>query len=523
MNNLNKLICIEYPGVVKNVDKMLETLGGLENLNKVFLNPSLRLQLRFRPNDPFSHSAIADKLQLNSLLVRTTKNLIHYSDGTSEIKYKTVIVGLIESTYRFETLADFQYIPIQRTNFNAQQIIDQVMSNDKSNVMNVSVDEENQQTDQVNGQQINDEEMNNLSNESKQLFDQLDNEQPSTYKSIFKQVYPFKALNGEIREFDEAAPLFVMPIIFSRFDSPSDYFYKDDPKTRKPLNESKRKLYESTISLNRKSRSKYVYLVAFNEEPPEERAIVEDDSTVDSVLLAKIRKEFELYPIWSKIELAYRNKCKRKELKYILPICGFYYTNGPFRGQWVRFGFNPKLDNSSRFHQTLDLRITVLLNRRLGATERRKVVVYDSVKSHKPEKKLRENTITPDKFQNTNEYSMDKNIGRFRRRLVNEEVDELDFKFRSGQVPRSKQVFYQLRNIELDQVKQILENEEPKDHCDEKDGWWPIGTIDKIRSLMSNQVDKHFDNDSTINSNLDDDEDKEEIDDVEEEIMEYYN
>lgn len=30
-----KLVCIQYPGVVNNVDKMLETLGGLPVLESV--------------------------------------------------------------------------------------------------------------------------------------------------------------------------------------------------------------------------------------------------------------------------------------------------------------------------------------------------------------------------------------------------------------------------------------------------------------------------------------------------------
>lgn len=34
----NKFVCVEYPAVVTNVDKMLETLGGEENLSKVGTN-----------------------------------------------------------------------------------------------------------------------------------------------------------------------------------------------------------------------------------------------------------------------------------------------------------------------------------------------------------------------------------------------------------------------------------------------------------------------------------------------------
>ena len=39
----SKLICIEYPGDVQNVDKMVETLGGSDNVNEVFSQPNRKL------------------------------------------------------------------------------------------------------------------------------------------------------------------------------------------------------------------------------------------------------------------------------------------------------------------------------------------------------------------------------------------------------------------------------------------------------------------------------------------------
>lgn len=34
---MNNLICVEYPGLVKDPDKMLETVGGIVELSKVGL------------------------------------------------------------------------------------------------------------------------------------------------------------------------------------------------------------------------------------------------------------------------------------------------------------------------------------------------------------------------------------------------------------------------------------------------------------------------------------------------------
>lgn len=31
----NKLVCVEYPGIISNVDKMLESIGGIQGMSKV--------------------------------------------------------------------------------------------------------------------------------------------------------------------------------------------------------------------------------------------------------------------------------------------------------------------------------------------------------------------------------------------------------------------------------------------------------------------------------------------------------
>lgn len=44
----NKFVCVEYPAVVTNVDKMLETLGGEEKLSKVGMHDRGRSCAEFR-------------------------------------------------------------------------------------------------------------------------------------------------------------------------------------------------------------------------------------------------------------------------------------------------------------------------------------------------------------------------------------------------------------------------------------------------------------------------------------------
>lgn len=48
-----------------------------------------------------------------------------------------------------------------------------------------------------------------------------------------------------------------------------------------------------------------------------------------------------------------------EQLKILLPTVSFYYTTGPWRVCWVRFGYDPRIPQNfdSRFYQILDYRV----------------------------------------------------------------------------------------------------------------------------------------------------------------------
>lgn len=66
---------------------------------------------------------------------------------------------------------------------------------------------------------------------------------------------------------------------------------------------------------------------------------------------------------------------------------------------------------------------------------------------------------------------------------------EAAFKFRPGLVPSSRTLIYQLVDIEVDEVQNILKQDPlDRDEISEKDGWFANGTIEKIRSIMNDVV-----------------------------------
>ncbi|CAG8594178.1 8576_t:CDS:2 [Acaulospora morrowiae] len=116
-----QLFSVEYPGYVKNIDKVLQTLGGQRGLKKA-VNEDL-MELRFRPGDPFCHPINGDVIPTSNLLLKVTwkrkKRKTHVSqkildDHTDNGDVKDVdfkVIGIISKTCRFRGMADYQFVP----------------------------------------------------------------------------------------------------------------------------------------------------------------------------------------------------------------------------------------------------------------------------------------------------------------------------------------------------------------------------------------------------------------------------
>lgn len=50
---------------------------------------------------------------------------------------------------------------------------------------------------------------------------------------------------------------------------------------------------------------------------------------------------------------------KIHQFKEVLNFAAFTYGNGPFQHLWIRFGYDPTIDPSTRIYQQLNCRITL--------------------------------------------------------------------------------------------------------------------------------------------------------------------
>lgn len=135
-------MCIEYPGLVNNVDKMVQTLGGISNIgivssdvcalilyniineqNQVYSAKNRRVELRFRPDDIYCKPTCGDRSQTFSLLlkVKVKKALRNPNapcsskdpDSVKTITFTTSVIGVVDTIYKFGS--KFLYYFLLRT------------------------------------------------------------------------------------------------------------------------------------------------------------------------------------------------------------------------------------------------------------------------------------------------------------------------------------------------------------------------------------------------------------------------
>ncbi|KAL1915198.1 uncharacterized protein VTP21DRAFT_7474 [Calcarisporiella thermophila] len=297
-----ELISIEYPGYVRNLNKVLTTLGGLKSLSRVASGYD-SLELRYRPKDPFSHPIHGDVVPTANLLMKVTRRrkkkegkLIEGDRG----EIKAEIVGLVTRTCRFRALADYQYIPDA----------DDPVAKLRRDIENADIN------------------------------------------AILS--YDFKlGPEGDSRS--------LLPPLFTRIELPIQYNYKQNPNLVPVIEKG----HEGEQNVKLLSRVRRVVLpiirvggmaeevpTAPHPETQKNRALV-----IDEEYLNKIAELFNKREIWTKIAL--RNQLPPEEqhkLKKALPFLAYVFSTGPWRGTWVKFGVDPRTDSRFRIYQTVDLR-----------------------------------------------------------------------------------------------------------------------------------------------------------------------
>ncbi|KAM9793296.1 general transcription factor 3C polypeptide 5 isoform 2-T2 [Syngnathus typhle] len=423
----NKLVCVEYPGLVSNVDKMLETLGGARNISETFSQPNLRLELRYRPQDPFCHSLCGNRFSSSNLLLRVRRRVRKRDSKVAEISME--ILGVIGTTYKFQGMADYQCLAVQSQN--------------------------------------------------------------GEHTSLYNKIILKKTEKEEF--FKQPMPLFLPPTIFSRLDTPVDYFYRADVFNKQKADNFQSKT--NFIGLNRPRRPhNAIFLTFADPEVPTETqetarmkwktmATTEYDLQCEEKLVAM----FESRPIWSRNAVKANLNIHPEKLKRLLPVVAYYMVTGPWRTLWVRFGYDPR--------KTVESKIYQMLNYRMRCSTKNVYVVSELLV--KPKRSSLNYTL-PIAFNKTgptpasvSELRNQEASGASKDPVpISYQLEDSAYIFREGMLPPNRQMFYQLCDLHVPSIQEIITQNNNPQVCDERDGWCPVGTTDKLRDIISSLVKK---------------------------------
>ncbi|XP_011059580.1 PREDICTED: general transcription factor 3C polypeptide 5 isoform X1 [Acromyrmex echinatior] len=461
-----KLICIKYPGNIVNVDKAIETLGGISSISMTVDVPNRRLELRFRPDDGYSKPTCGDRHSTNGFLLRVrinknkekdcSVNFIHCNNkGAAEKKCATdnknlydtctdknllkrkknlfifnnnkyenlsqrtdyevprlKILGRIETEFKFANLCDFQYVPMTQNRLN-----------------------------------------------------------PKKLECIYSLIYPtgiplYSWLKNDV-------PYFLPPAVFSRMDTVQQYI----PKTETDSNS------DNVIGTNKKSKAGFPSYVYFStsEVPTAAPKGIETAMKVkflQNTHLEQVRQLFGERPIWSKNAIMYKTRFTSEQLKILLPSVAYYFMTGPWRIMWVKLGYDPRKDVNARKYQTLDYRLKAMHG--LGSTVRckRNYSNYTLPYKSAPVSKQKPAVLTAT-------LNQEQNLKKERHLYENVYI------YREGMVPPSRQMFYQYCDVLVAEIQEMLAklpDPLPGIRCHEKRGWLPTDFDVQCREILNKQV-----------------------------------
>ncbi|XP_067620355.1 general transcription factor 3C polypeptide 5 [Eurosta solidaginis] len=393
-NSNKELEVVEYPGKVVNVEKMVATLGGISNISQSLGPEQKRLELRYHPKNPFNKGANGDAIQGAGLLI-SVKVRRSKKNPNKPPEYQLCILGHCKRIFTFNNICDFQYLPLYK---------------DPNNIKGYTFD-----ITKLAPQSVKDT----------NYFNQTDLE------------------------------LICLPQVFARIDTPTSSMYRgeqQDDGQHEVLGVIQKTLHDNRDIVQ------FSMTDDFPERPDVQFVKRMRVKYVSDEQLQKVKSLFEECPIWTRIALLYETGITSEKLKCIIPSLSYYFSTGPWRTLYVRYGYDPRKDFKSRYYQKFDYRLRF----RSGMSE----FVLDRKNTLK---KLNDNSEEP-----------------------RELVQDINFPyFEVNKLPRSRQCIMRYCDIHMPKIQEMIEKiPSPRTGaiCNEKTGWLPAGFDMQVRQIMNNSI-----------------------------------
>lgn len=414
-----------------------------------------------------------------------------------EEEIETEILGHITTTFKFNNLADFQYLPMEKSGKEHPDPDDP----DEYEFVSVQSEARVGKKKKKSGHKVQKKRETIV---EKNLTRVDDNKNPE-YRSLLDQVYFHKLEESQWIEQEKNGTLFLPPPAFSRMDVPQDYHFRREVRSLSSAaaaqdsqsEKNSAQLPYNIIGRTRQRRSLHAIFVTFDVEkvPREPSAVALNHlkvKFVDKANLETVKELFRDVPIWSKNGLSSVTGLSAERLKYIVPAVAYYFISGPWRNMWVRFDYDPRSDPEAGPLQTLDYRVRLKTGiRNLVKAKRSSInyqLPYKTMSSSKPKSSVIDQSAAS---ASSSAVSSGESADNEQKELARDK-----YQFRANRTPPFRQMFYQYKDILVEHAQELIAKSRVVDPgttktCNEKHGWYIPGLDNQLRDILTECINKN--------------------------------
>ncbi|MCP9263877.1 Vesicle transport v-SNARE protein [Dirofilaria immitis] len=389
---LPEYVVVSYPGVVKNAEKAIKTLGGIQTLSMFYfpahlsssnvLYPSPNIYWSFVESFCWSSIRIATSLKnlyANALISeRGSTEKSFGSNGTilcvAAVRRKksdpncvqAKVIGMVSTIYTFKSMCDFHYLPIRQS----------------------------------------------------ETF-------PGCFENLVPKLIPLD-LPGALSwwnqpENERRTPLHLPPYQFSRYSVPS----------------SKLLCKETDFHRKKKALSVTVHSTAEFPKQPTEEAINDANIRCKNDEPHRLLQDlFEERPMWTRVGILKKTGLDDGLIKTLLQKFAFYILNGPWGRLWCRFGYDPRIDPNAKQYQSV--MVTFRQHAKIPERQRLKIITKNSER--------------PGHVSVTSGSSLAPAIPSTYGSITEEHID---YMYIPGELPRVRQMWYCICDVKLPIAEEI--------------------------------------------------------------------
>ncbi|GMH29693.1 hypothetical protein Nepgr_031536 [Nepenthes gracilis] len=346
---------VHYPGYPSSTSRAVETLGGIDAIAKTRSSKLNKLELRFRPEDPYSHPAFGQLYPCNNFILRICRRKCS-DDQSDDFVSKPSRCHSSESNSCDSKPGNLveTHPAVAREGDVAAQTVNSQTPGDI--ITNLSADLIARVRESYH--------FNGMVDYQHVLAVHADAGRRK--RKSWAEVEGPATEKGDLGNLGNDNLMILVPQLFSLKDIPENLVLRPSAtlsskkKQEGVLQHRWEMEIEPSLAIDFNIKDILITFIQIPRKVNWEQFIPKESDQWN--WQTAVSKLFDERPIWPKISISERlrdmgGKCADNLLRRLLFRSAYYFGNGPFQRLWIRKGYDPRKDPESRIYQRIDFRV----------------------------------------------------------------------------------------------------------------------------------------------------------------------